>query len=140
MPDLYVNPRFTIPERELSTSAARSSGPGGQNVNKVNSKITLRWSPRDSESFPPAWRDRFLARYASRLTRDGDLVLQSDRYRDQNRNLADVRLRLAEMLCETATPPKRRKPTRPTLGSKKRRLDKKRQTSLKKRSRRGKWD
>jgi ribosome-associated protein len=120
-------------------TAARSSGPGGQNVNKVNSKVTLRWNPLRCQSMPDSWRDRFLARQASRINRQGELVLHSDRYRDQARNLADVRRRLVEMLLECQSPPTRRRPTRPTLGSKKRRLENKRQRSDKKQSRSQSW-
>ncbi|MEO1617004.1 MAG: alternative ribosome rescue aminoacyl-tRNA hydrolase ArfB [Planctomycetota bacterium] len=140
MKDLYVNARMTIPESELTTTATRSSGPGGQNVNKVNSKITLRWSPRDSAVFDPAWRARFLTRYGSRLTREGELVLQSGRYRDQPQNLADVRSRLVSMLLECREPAKPRRKTRPTAGSRRRRREAKTQQSEKKKNRRLRYD
>ncbi len=130
--DLFVNARLTISASELDFSQARSSGPGGQNVNKVNSKVTLRWSPEKCEQIDDAWRRRFAARYGNRITRDGVFVLQSDRYRDYIRNLADVRQRMVEMLLECQSPPKARKATRPTLGSKKRRLEGKRQQAEKK--------
>ena len=130
--DLYINPRLTLAAGELEISQARSSGPGGQNVNKVNSKVTLRWSPMKCERLDEGWRRRLLSRHANRITREGDLVLQSDRYRDRLRNLADVRQRLAEMLLECQAPAQKRRPTRPTLGSKKRRLKAKRQQSEKK--------
>lgn len=136
MSDLHVNARLTIPERELVTSAARSSGPGGQNVNKVNSKVTLRWSPANCSAISDAWRDRFIARYGNRINREGQLVLHSERYRDQPRNLADVRQKLIEMLLACQAPPKKRKPSRPTLGSKKRRKEAKQRQSQKKQSRR----
>ena len=136
MSDLYVNARLTIPERELTTSAARSGGPGGQNVNKVNSKITLRWSPSRCESLPDSWRERFVARFGNRINREGELILQSERYRDQPRNLADVRQKLVEMLLSCQAPPKKRKPTRPSLGSKRRRKEAKQRQSQKKQSRR----
>lgn len=134
--DLYINPRLTIAASELEFSQARSSGPGGQNVNKVNSKVTLRWSPEKCERLDPAWRRRFASRYGNRMTREGEVVLQSDRYRDRVRNLADVRQRLVDMLLDCQAPPKKRKATRPTLGSQKRRLETKRQQSEKK-ARRG---
>jgi ribosome-associated protein len=136
MADLYVNPRLTIPERELSITAARSSGPGGQNVNKVNSKVTIRWSPATCAIISADWRNRFVARYANRINREGELVLHSEKYRDQARNIADVRQRLAEMLLDCQSAPKRRKPTRPTLGSKHRRLNEKTQQAEKKQNRR----
>ncbi len=130
--DLYISPRLTILADEMDISQARSSGPGGQNVNKVNSKVTLRWNPDRCERLDAGWRRRLTNRYGNRITRDGDLILQSDRYRDRLRNLADVRQRLVEMLLECQLPPTARKATRPTLGSKKRRLEAKRQQSAKK--------
>lgn len=140
MSDLYVNNRLTIPAGELTISAARSSGPGGQNVNKVNSKITLRWSPGQCTAIDTAWRDRFVARNANRINRDGELVLHSERYRDQTRNLADARLRLVELLLQCREPAKPRKKTRPTLGSKRRRKESKTKLSEKKQGRRQRFD
>lgn len=134
--DLYVNPRLTILGSELEFSQARSSGPGGQNVNKVNSKVTLRWSPEKCTKLDEDWRRRLVNRYGNRITREGDLVLQSDRYRDQVRNLADVRQRLVEMLLSCQSAPTPRKATRPSLGSQRRRLAAKHQQSEKKAGRR----
>ncbi len=136
MADLYVKSRLTIPDREILISAARSSGPGGQNVNKVNSKVTLRWSPEQCQLLREDWRRRFTTRYGNRINRDGQLVLSSEQYRDQGRNLADVRHKLVSMLLECQDAPKTRKATKPTLGSKRRRLDRKRQQSQKKQNRR----
>lgn len=140
MSDLYINARLTIPASELSVTAARSSGPGGQNVNKVNSKITLRWSPAKCSLIDPAWRNRFIARHANRINRDGDLVIHSERYRDQPRNLADARFRLVQMLLECREPAKPRKKTRPTSGSKRRRREAKTKLSQKKQNRRISFD
>lgn len=136
MSDLIVTRRFTIPESALSWSATRSSGPGGQNVNKVNSKVTLRWKPTALPGFDEGWRERFQTRFANRINREGELVLHSDVTRDQARNLADARTRLVTMLLQCRFPPKTRKKTRPTLGSKKRRVEGKRRLSQKKRLRR----
>ena len=136
MADLYVNSRLTIPDREISITAVRSSGPGGQNVNKVNSKVTLRWSPLRCSSLPEDWRRRFVTRNSNRVNREGELVLNSEQYRDQGRNLADVRQKLVNLLLECQAAPKNRKATRPTLGSKRRRLERKRQQSQKKQNRR----
>lgn len=135
MADLYVNRRLTIRDAELDTTAARSSGPGGQNVNKVNSKVTLKWSPGSCEALDPQWRKRLTSRYRNRINRDGQLVLSSQRFRDQVRNLSDVRGRLVEMLRSCESPPKKRKATRPTAGSKRRRLKQKKITSQKKQRR-----
>ncbi|MFK8114645.1 MAG: alternative ribosome rescue aminoacyl-tRNA hydrolase ArfB [Rubripirellula sp.] len=136
MADLFVNTRLTIAEKELTVSVARSSGPGGQNVNKVNSKVTLRWSPAQCEQLGFAWRQRFEARYRNRITREGELVLHSEKYRDQPRNLADVRQKLVDMLVGCQSAPKARKATRPSLSSKRRRLDAKKRRSQKKQGRR----
>jgi ribosome-associated protein len=136
MSDLYVNPRLTIAEKEITITAARSSGPGGQNVNKVNSKVTLRWSPARCDGLNADWRRRFVTRHGNRINREGELVLHSERYRDQGRNLTDVRQKLTEMLLECQAAPKPRKATRPTRSSQRRRLDEKSRQSQKKQNRR----
>jgi ribosome-associated protein len=133
---LLVNSRIQIPLAEFEFSYARSSGPGGQNVNKVNSKATLRWPLLGSANLPEDVRQRFLARYRRRVTVEGDLVVTSQRYRDAGRNASDCLEKLRQMLEQVAQPPKRRKPTRPTRGSVRRRLDDKRRRSRKKGSRR----
>lgn len=135
MSDLFVSPRLTIPDNELSVSHSRSSGPGGQNVNKVNSRVTLRWSPRQCGRMHDAWKRRFINRFGNRINAEGELVLHSDRYRDQHRNLVDVRQRLCQMLCSCQSPPKKRKPTKPTRGSNERRLERKKQKGQKKKMR-----
>ncbi len=132
---LEVNRRIRIPLRELSFSFARSSGAGGQNVNKVNTKATLRWSIVDSPSLPDDVRERFLRRYRRRITRDGTLVLSSQRFRDQGRNVADCTEKLRGFLLEVATAPRVRRPTRPTRASRERRLQQKRSTGARKRMR-----
>jgi ribosome-associated protein len=133
---LIVTHQLQVPLREFSFTFARSSGPGGQNVNKVNSKATLRWNAERSPSLPADVRDRFLARFGRRLTHEGDLVVVSQRYRDQARNVDDCLEKLRAMLAEVATPPRRRKPSRPTQASRRRRLQDKRATSERKASRR----
>lgn len=139
MHDLYVNSRLTIAEKEISITTARSSGPGGQNVNKVNSKVTLRWSPTRCAGLDPAWRRRFVARQTNRINRDGELVLHSDRYRDQGRNLSDVRQKLVDLLLACQDAPAPRKATRPTRASQRRRLDQKTRQSKKKQDRGSSW-
>jgi ribosome-associated protein len=133
---LMVNSRLRIPLDEFEFSYARSSGPGGQNVNKVNSKALLRWPVRTSPSLPEAVRQRFLSRYGNRVTTEGDLLISSQRFRDQGRNVEDCLEKLREMLMEAAVAPVRRKRTRPTRGSIQRRLDSKRRKSEKKQGRR----
>jgi ribosome-associated protein len=122
--------------RELRFSYARSSGPGGQNVNKVESKAVLRWDVARSRAVPPDVRARFLARFASRITGEGELVLASQRYRDRERNVADCVAKLQAMLGQVAAPPKRRRPTKPSRGARERRLESKRAQARKKADRR----
>lgn len=133
---LTVTPNLKIPLREIDFSFVRSSGPGGQNVNKVASKAVLRWNVATSPSLGEAVRQRFLDRYRSRLTGEGEIVLSSQRFRDQGRNVADCLEKLRALLASVAVPPKKRVPTKPTASAKTKRLQSKRQLSQKKRSRR----
>lgn len=134
--DLMVSARLRIPAAEFAWSFARSGGPGGQNVNKVNSKAILRWAVMTSPSLSDDVRQRFLSAYASRLTTEGELVLASDEHRDQPQNIAACYEKLAAMLQAVLVPPKKRKPTKPSAGSKRRRLEAKQRQSVKKESRR----
>ena len=133
--DLIITPRLSIPASELQFTYARSSGPGGQNVNKVNSKAVLRWRPSESTGLNAAVRNRFINTYGSRLTNEGDLVLSSQRSRDQPKNTQDCLNRLKAMVLAVATPPKTRRPTKPSKGSKERRLKEKKNLSGKKQNR-----
>jgi len=133
---LIVNSRIQIPESEFSFSYTRSSGPGGQNVNKVNSRATLRWRPAASSGLPVDVLERFRAQHAARLTGDGDLLISSQRFRDQGSNVQDCLDKLRAMLAAVARPPKRRTKTRPTKGSVTRRLEQKRREGSKKSDRR----
>lgn len=137
MEDLVVNNRLTIPASELQASYSRSGGPGGQNVNKVASRVTLRWQVGDQPRLPPDWQRRLLARHGNRINREGEILVHSDRYRDQPRNLDDCRQRLVQWLLECEAAPVERKATRPSLGSKLRRLESKRRMAEKKSGRRG---
>ena len=133
---LVVNSRIQIPTSELQFTYSRSSGPGGQNVNKVNSKATLRWHVVDSPSLPGDVKTRFLNAYGSRMTADGELVISSQRYRDQGRNVGDCLEKVRMMLKAVASAPRKRKPTRPTRSSVKKRRIAKQQLSDRKQSRR----
>lgn len=137
---LIVNAEISIPATELGISYARSAGPGGQNVNKVNSKAILRWRVVDSPSLPAAIRQRFLARYASRVTNDGEVVISADEHREQPRNLTACYERLRAMIVSVVTPPRRRVKTRPSRGSVERRIESKQRNSQKKQGRRGGFD
>jgi len=127
---------FAIPERELVFSFARSSGPGGQNVNKTETKATLRWDVLASPSLPADVRARFARAFAKRITTGGELVLSSQRHRDRLRNIDDCLEKLAEMLRAVATPRRKRRPTRPGRAAVERRITEKKRRSGAKRERR----
>lgn len=133
---LHVNDRISIPLTEFNFTFARSGGPGGQNVNKLNTKVTLRWNPAESAGLPADVLARFVERYRRRMTKEGEFVMHSQRFRDQGRNVADCMDKLRELLLEVATAPKKRKPTRRSRGSVERRLKNKKQSSEKKQRRR----
>jgi ribosome-associated protein len=132
---LSVTPHLQIPLREFVFTFARSSGPGGQNVNKVNTKALLRWSVMTSPSLPEVVRQRLVTKNARRITTEGDLLISSQRFRDAGRNAADCLEKLRQMLAEAAEPIRPRRPTRPTRGSVRRRIEGKRRQSQKKQQR-----
>lgn len=132
-----VNERIAIPEDEFVWSFARSGGPGGQNVNKVASKAVLHWDVANNATVPPAVKARLCALQRRRVTTEGVLVLTSQRFRDQDKNRSDCLEKLRELLVEAAFVPKVRKATRPSRGSKERRLQAKQRRSATKAGRRG---
>ena len=120
---IQVTPTIALDEAEIEESFIRASGPGGQNVNKVSSAVQLRFDVRGSPSLPNAVSIRLQKLAGSRLTQDGVLILIAQKYRTQERNRADALERLIALIQEAAVPPVPRRPTRPTLSSKKRRLE-----------------
>lgn len=132
---LTINHRIRIPLSELKFTFSRSSGPGGQNVNKVNTKAHLRWAIHDSDALPEDVRLRFVARYSRRIAANGDLLITSQRYRDRGRNIADCHEKLRDLVLSVATAPRKRKPTKPSKGSKIRRRKAKEAKSQKKQMR-----
>ncbi len=133
---LTITPTLTIPDDEFAWTYVRAGGPGGQNVNKVSSKAVLRWNFDASPSIPPDIKARFRQREGGRITSTGDVLITSQRFRDQERNRQDCLEKLAALLQAAAVPPRRRKKTRPTKGSVERRLQAKKQRSGAKASRR----
>jgi ribosome-associated protein len=129
---LRINDHIAIDDSEISESFIRSSGPGGQNVNKLATAVQLRFDVRHSLSLPYEVRARLERLAGRRLTRDGVLVITAQRYRTQERNRDDALARLIELIRAAAVRPTPRRPTRPTLGSKVRRLEgKKRRAGIK---------
>lgn len=134
---LDVNEKIKVRLSEFNFTYARSPGPGGQNVNKVNSKVILKWSVKKSNALPESVRDRFQKKYAKRISQDGVLVVTSHRFRDQGRNVADCLSKLREMILSVATEPKPRKKTKVPRGVKLRRLENKRRKAQTKQARKG---
>jgi ribosome-associated protein len=135
-PEIVITNRVRVPAAELGVSTARSGGPGGQHVNKTESKVVLRWSVAGSRALAEHDRAWLLSRLASRLTSDGELVLDADGERSQSANLDAVLRRFAQLVREALIRPKTRRATRPTRASKTRRLDGKRRRGDLKRDRR----
>ena len=127
--------KFQLPISELEFSFVRSSGPGGQNVNKVNSKAVLRWNLAQTTCFTLEAHLRVMSKLGARLTGDGDLILMSDRFRDQKQNKEDCLEKLVTLVEQALTVPKTRRKTKPTRGSKRRKLESKPRAGEKKRLR-----
>jgi ribosome-associated protein len=137
MSDLTITSALVLPDAELAWSAVRSGGPGGQNVNKVATKVELRFDLARSVVLSPSVRARLAALARGRLDADGRLVIVADETRSQARNLELARARLAELVRAALVKPKPRRPTKPSRGAKERRLGDKRRESEKKARRRG---
>jgi len=137
MADLEINHRLRISDEEFAWKFARSGGPGGQNVNKVASKATLQWEIARSLSVPDDVKHRLAALYPSYFTKDGVLQVTSQRYREQDRNRQDCLEKLQGLLVHALHVPRKRKKTKPTRGSKLRRLEAKKHRAEIKTGRRG---
>jgi ribosome-associated protein len=134
--DLEIHRNLAIPASELIETASRSSGPGGQHVNKTSTRVSLRWNVARSAVLSDAQRRRLSTRLASTLTRDGDLVVHAGRARSRAQNRQAARERLAERVGDALRVATPRLPTRATRASRRRRLDTKRQRGDTKRQRR----
>lgn len=122
MASIKLRGGVSVPEAELELRAARSGGPGGQSVNTTDSKVELRWDVSTSGALTDAQRARLRERLASRLTSDGVLILTGSEHKSQHRNRDAVIARFQAIVGEALIPPKTRRRTRPTRGSKERRL------------------
>lgn len=120
---IRVNPQIELDPREIREVFLRASGPGGQNVNKVSTAVQLRFDVAESPSLPEPVRERLVVLAGRRLTQDGVLIIEAERYRSQRRNREDALQRLVDLIRAAAEVETPRRPTRPTLASKKRRLD-----------------
>jgi ribosome-associated protein len=138
--DIVVTPRIVIPSEELTEQFVRSSGAGGQNVNKVSSKVELRWTPQTSSALSFDDRAYLLTKLGGRLTLDGELIITSDKYRDQPRNRADAAEKLAAIVRTALLRPKPRKKTKPSRGAKERRISSKKKRGDIKAGRSAKYD
>lgn len=129
---IRIAPHIIIEESEISEHFVRASGPGGQHVNKTASAVQLRFNVRNCPGLTPTVRERLTKQAATRINRGGELVIEAKRYRSQDRNRTDARQRLIALIERANEVPKRRKPTKPTRGSKERRLNSKKQRGRRK--------
>lgn len=133
---IVVNEDIIIDDAEVEFEFVRSSGPGGQNVNKVSTAVQLRFDAANSKSLSGPVRERLERLAGRRLTKDGVVVINANRYRTQERNRKDALDRLVALVARAAEEPKKRRKTRPTTAGVERRLAEKRRRSQKKRLRR----
>jgi ribosome-associated protein len=133
--DLKVRSKLVIPADELVELASRAGGPGGQHVNKSNTRVTLRWSVVKSAALTEPQRNRLLERLATRLTRRGELVVHADRSRSRSHNRERARERIADIVRRALTVERSRVATRPTRGSRERSREGKQQRSVLKKKR-----
>jgi ribosome-associated protein len=132
---IEITPTFYFDETEVTYNFVRAAGPGGQNVNKVATSVQLRFDVRHSASLPDVIKARLIQLGGSRMTDDGVLLIEARRYRTQDQNRTDALQRLIDLLHKASQEPEKRLPTRPTLASRVRRMEKKKHRSQLKQSR-----
>ncbi len=138
--DKMMAQKFLIPEKEISESFSRSSGKGGQNVNKVSTKVELRWNVDASSAFSEENKEKIKQALANRISKNGDLIITAEEERSQLQNRQRAMEKLNKLVEEALKPEKERVPTKPTRSSKERRLEEKRRQGEKKKFRSGKFD
>lgn len=136
---MRITDQIDIPEAELQETFVRSSGPGGQNVNKVATAVQLRWNARSSAALPGPVKRRLFQIAGQKATTAGDILIESDRFRSQELNREDARARLVDLVKAAAHKPKRRIPTKPSKGAKTRRIEGKKKRGAVKALRREKF-
>lgn len=133
---MRITPSITLDEKEIREQFIRSSGPGGQNVNKVATAVQLRFNVRHNRSLPVDVRNRLTRLAGNRITEEGDLIIEARRFRTQERNRQDARERLVLLIRKAAVRPKIRRRTKPSVSSIRRRLEEKQQRGKLKKMRR----
>ena len=138
--DITITPELTIPAREISFSMCKSGGPGGQHVNKVNSKVLLRWDFAGNTEISEEIRQKIASHCRTYVIESGELLITSTRFRSQQQNMEDCVAKLQEMLQKALAPKKKRRKTRVPKAIKEKRLEDKKKRAVKKQQRRNGFD